>query len=118
MKKGTTSFQDMTYQQRKKVISKMTHAQRKKLVHELVIKYDRLKKYFKRIRNCHEQFGYSSEPDCLFIGGDTGAGKSTLLNTYAADFPREETEDGTRIPVFSTSVPAHPTVKGLVSKPA
>ncbi|MEP1076089.1 TniB family NTP-binding protein [Leptolyngbya sp. PL-A3] len=116
MNDSKSSFLDMTPKQRERVLSEMTYAQRRKLLHELVVKYKRFEDYLKRIKKCHEQFGYSSEPDCLFIGGDTGAGKSTLKDTYVKNFPIEETSEGTRIPVFSTSVPAHPTVKGLVSK--
>ena len=54
------------------------------------------------------------DPDCLLLIGPTGAGKTTIYRTYAQNYPRIETDEGSIVPIVYTSIPAPATVKGLV----
>lgn len=51
----------------------------------------------------------------MSLEGVSGAGKSTLVKEYATAFPHQETEEGTRIPVFYLETPSPVTVKGMAA---
>ncbi|MBV8660438.1 MAG: TniB family NTP-binding protein [Burkholderiales bacterium] len=57
----------------------------------------------------------SDQPRMLRLVGVSGVGKSVLLKEYARLRPPQELEDGWRIPVLYTSLPAHPTEKTLLA---
>jgi energy-coupling factor transporter ATP-binding protein EcfA2 len=81
-----------------------------------LIRYPRFKDLHKLIRECQELSKISDEPQCMTLEGKPGAGKSTLVRDYAGAFPREETREGSIIPVFSVETPSPVTVKGLAAK--
>jgi len=49
----------------------------------------------------------------LRLVGVSGVGKSDLLKRYAAQHPRAEHEDGTKVAVLHVSIPSHPSEKSL-----
>lgn len=61
------------------------------------------------ISDCREFSDGIHEPDCMIVVGDTGAGKTTLIDKYLAKNPRSETNDGSIIPILSTSLPPNAT---------
>lgn len=61
------------------------------------------------ISDCREFSDGIHEPDCMIVVGDTGAGKTTLIEKYLAKNPRSETNDGSVIPILSTSLPPNAT---------
>lgn len=69
------------------------------------------------IYECHysPEINGNDDPDCLLLTGETGAGKTTIYKTYAQNFPRQETDEGSIVPIVYTSIPAPATVKGLVT---
>ncbi|MCC6607210.1 MAG: TniB family NTP-binding protein [Anaerolineae bacterium] len=80
-----------------------------------LIRYPRFNELHNDIQLCQEMTSHTGEPSCMVLEGMTGAGKSTLVQAYAANFPRYEAEDGTRIPVFALMTPSPITVKGMAS---
>ena len=44
----------------------------------------------------------------------TGAGKTTIYKTYAQNYPSQETEEGSVVPIIYATIPAAATVKGLI----
>ena len=68
------------------------------------------------IDRCHHspEIKGDDDPDCLLLIGPTGAGKTTIYRTYAQNYPRRETDEGSIVPIVYTSIPAPATVKGLV----
>ena len=75
---------------------------------------------FTQVLNDIERCHYSpnikgdDDPDCLLLIGPTGAGKTTIYRTYAQNYPRVETDEGSIVPIVYTAIPAPATVKGLV----
>jgi Cdc6-like AAA superfamily ATPase len=61
------------------------------------------------ISDCREFSDGIHEPDCMIVVGDTGAGKTTIIDKYLAKNPRSETNDGSIIPILSTSLPPNAT---------
>jgi len=61
------------------------------------------------ISDCREFSDGLHEPDCMIVVGDTGAGKTTIIDKYLAKHPRTETNDGSIIPILSTSLPPNAT---------
>ena len=82
---------------------------------DVFILYPRLKELHQEIRRCCRLSRMAGEPHCMALEGLTGAGKSTLMRQYAAGFPRQETREGTRIPVFYLETPSPATVKTMAS---
>ncbi|MCL4262240.1 MAG: ATP-binding protein [Anaerolineae bacterium] len=78
-----------------------------------LIRYPRFNELHADIRLCQEATAQAGEPACMALEGVSGAGKSTLVRAYAANFPRYEARDGTRIPVFYLETPSPVTVKGM-----
>jgi hypothetical protein len=94
----------------------MSLEEKMSLVERLFISYPRLDEVMKRISHCHKFSKISAEPECMLIKGDTGAGKTTLYKRYERKFPRYETDEGTVVPVLSTTIPVPATVKSLATK--
>ncbi|WP_373939230.1 TniB family NTP-binding protein [Vibrio kanaloae] len=61
------------------------------------------------ISDCREFSDGIHEPDCMIVVGDTGAGKTTIIDKYLAKNPRSETNEGSIIPILSTSLPPNAT---------
>lgn len=80
-----------------------------------LIRYPRFNELHQDILLCQEVTAQSGEPSCMVLEGVSGAGKSTLVKAYAANFPRYDAEDGTRVPVFYAETPSPVTVKGFSS---
>ena len=84
---------------------------------QIYVEYSLFNEILDDIEECH----YSPEvngddgPDCLLLMGETGAGKTTIHRTYAQDYPRRETDEGTIVPIVYTPIPVPATVKGLVT---
>jgi hypothetical protein len=68
------------------------------------------------IYECHysPETNADSDPDCLLLMGEAGAGKTTIYKTYAQNYPRQETDEGSIVPIVYTPIPVPATVKGLV----
>ena len=64
--------------------------------------------------HCSPETNVYSDPDCLLLMGEAGAGKTTIYKTYAQNFPRQETDEGSIVPIVYTPIPVPATVKGLV----
>ncbi|MCY9844540.1 TniB family NTP-binding protein [Vibrio caribbeanicus] len=64
---------------------------------------------FDDISDCREFSDGIHEPDCMIVVGDTGSGKTTLIERYLAKNPRSEKNDGSVIPILSTSLPPNAT---------
>gem|GEM_PF-394577 len=80
-----------------------------------LIKYPRFKELHKNIRRCQELSRIAGEAQCMVLEGQTGAGKSTLVREYVKAFPREESDEGTRVPVLYLETPNPATVKGMAA---
>lgn len=79
------------------------------------IRYPRLNELHQEISECQHISKIAGEPQCMSLEGPPGAGKSTLMKAYASAFPRTETDEGTRIPVFYLETPSPVTVKGMAA---
>lgn len=86
------------------------------IVNNIYVVYPRLKEILSAIDYCHRFSNLKDEPECLFLKGETGAGKTTIYKSYAQNYPREYTTDGTIVPVLSVTIPSPATVKSLVTK--
>jgi energy-coupling factor transporter ATP-binding protein EcfA2 len=80
------------------------------------IRYPRFNELYADIRMCQELSKTAGEPQCMALEGRTGVGKSTLVTTYAEAFPRYETPDGIKVPVFYVETPSPVTVKGMAAR--
>lgn len=87
----------------------------KKLGLNTLIRYPRFTELHEEIVFCQKMTAESGEPSCMVLEGISGAGKSTLVRAYAANFPRYDSDEGTRIPVFYAETPSPVTVKGFLS---
>ena len=83
---------------------------------DTLIRYPRFRELHDDIKECQELSKIAGEPQCMSLEGQTGAGKTTLIKDYARQFPRYETQTGTRIPIFYLETPSPVTVKGLAQK--
>ena len=81
-----------------------------------LIRYPRFNALHADIQMCQELSTTSGEPQCMALEGRPGAGKTTLVTTYAAAFPRYETAEGTKVPVFYVETPSPVTVKGMAAR--
>jgi Cdc6-like AAA superfamily ATPase len=96
--------------------SKLSVRERICLAEQIYISYPRLSELQSKISYCHQHSKYSAEPECLFINGPTGTGKSTLYRRYEQQFTRQETDNGTVVPVLSATIPVPATVKSLATR--
>lgn len=103
-------------QSEKHLFSQMTTAQRLYIANNIYVAYPRFKEILTAIDDCYQLSDLKDEPECLFLSGATGTGKTTLLRTYAADYPRQETKEGTIVPILSVTIPSPATVKSVVTK--
>ncbi len=103
-------------QSEKHLFSQMTTAQRLYIANNIYVAYPRVKEILTAIDDCYQLSDLKDEPECLFLSGATGTGKTTLLRTYAADYPRQETKEGTIVPILSVTIPSPATVKSVVTK--
>ncbi|HEY9204986.1 MAG TPA: TniB family NTP-binding protein [Candidatus Methanoperedens sp.] len=85
-------------------------------VSELIVQYPRFSEVLKKIEYCHRVSKFSSEPECLYVGGTTGAGKTTVSREYAKKYPQIEEGEITKVPVLMATIPSPATEKGMVTK--
>ena len=87
-----------------------------KAANQIYATYPLFEQVLKDIDKCHysPEIKGDDDPDCLLLIGPTGAGKTTIYRTYAQNYPRKETDEGSIVPIVYTSIPAPATVKGLV----
>jgi hypothetical protein len=85
-------------------------------VSNLIVNYPRFSEIIEKIEYCHKTSKFSSEPECLYIGGPTGAGKTTVCREYVKRYPRIEEGEITKVPVLMTTIPIPATEKGMVTK--
>lgn len=81
-----------------------------------LIRYPRFNQLHQDIQMCQELSSLAGEPQCMALEGRPGAGKSTLVTTFATAFPRYDTPEGTKIPVFYLETPSPVTVKGMAAR--
>jgi predicted AAA+ superfamily ATPase len=94
----------------------MSNEERLKRVKNIYIVSPKLKGILQKIECCHQYAKDAPEPECLLITGPLGSGKTSLQDYYARQFPREETKEGTRVPILSITIPVPATVYSLVSE--
>jgi energy-coupling factor transporter ATP-binding protein EcfA2 len=81
-----------------------------------VIHYPRFNELHEDIQMCQELSLSAGEPQCMALEGRPGTGKTTLVTIYAKAFPRYETAEGTKIPIFYLETPSPVTVKGMAAR--
>lgn len=81
-----------------------------------LIRYPRFNALHQDISLCQELSVSTGEPQCMVLEGVTGAGKSTLARAYAESFPRYETDEGRKVPVFYVETPSPVTIKGMAAR--
>lgn len=94
----------------------MTLSERLCVANNIYVAYPRFKEILSAIDDCHHLSNLKDEPECLFLKGETGAGKTTIIKSYAQNYPRRETLEGTEVSLLSITIPSPATVKSLVSK--
>ncbi|PMB27369.1 TniB family NTP-binding protein [Fischerella thermalis] len=94
----------------------MTLSERLYIANNVYVLYPRFKEILAAIDDCHHFSNLKDEPECLFLKGETGAGKTTILKSYARNYPRYQTPDGTIVPVLEVTIPSPATVKSVVTK--
>jgi len=99
-----------------KPFNEMTLLERLYIANNIYVSYPRFKEILSAINDCHHFSNFKDEPECLFLKGETGTGKTTIFKSYAADYPRSETDSGSIVPLLSVTIPSPATVKSLVSK--
>lgn len=81
-----------------------------------LIHYPRFNQLHEDIQLCQELSLIAGEPQCMALEGKPGTGKTTVVTTYAHTFPRYETPEGTKIPIFYLETPSPVTVKGMAAR--
>jgi Cdc6-like AAA superfamily ATPase len=99
-----------------KPLAEMDWREKLYIANNIYVAYPRFKEVLSAINDCHQFSNLKDEPECLFLKGETGAGKTTILRSYAQDYPRKETPDGSIVPVLSVTIPSPATVKSVVCK--
>lgn len=99
-----------------KPLKEMTLLERLYITNNVYVLYPRLKEISAAISDCHHLSNLKDEPECLFLKGETGAGKTTILKSYAQNYPKSETSDGTIVPILEVTIPSPATVKSVVTK--
>lgn len=74
-------------------------------VRSIVIPHTEYQKVRRRLERTHQDGKSSPNPKGLFISGDTGVGKTTLFRKYVDQYPREELQTHSRIPVLYIKTP-------------
>ncbi len=97
-------------------LKSMSFEEKMTRVSNLIIDYPRFLEVIEKIEYCHKMSKFSSEPECLYIGGLTGAGKTTVCRQYLNRFPRIEEVEITKVPVLMATIPSPATEKGMVTK--
>jgi hypothetical protein len=73
----------------------------------------------KRIRELSKICDYQTDPDCMFITGETGVGKTTYINQYMNKNPRYTLQDDdverTIVPVLYCSMPKAKHPKPIIA---
>jgi type II secretory pathway predicted ATPase ExeA len=64
-----------------------------------------LKAVLNELDECRELSKLGGDPECIIVTGDTGAGKTSLINKYLELNVRNDSYEGTVIPVLSTTLP-------------
>ncbi|MDX1539585.1 TniB family NTP-binding protein [Arsukibacterium sp.] len=64
-----------------------------------------LKAVLNELDECRELSKLGGDPECIIVTGDTGAGKTSLINKYLELNARNDSYEGTLIPVLSTTLP-------------
>lgn len=81
-----------------------------------LIRYPRFTQLQENIQLCCDLSRGAGEPQCMLLEGATGTGKSTLVKSYADAYPRYETPQGTKVPMFYLETPSPVTVKGMAAR--
>lgn len=94
-----------------------TMRERISIANQIYAFYPLFNKVLENIDRCHDSPNIKGDddPDCLLLMGSTGAGKTTIYKTYARNYPSQETDEGSVVPIVYATIPAVATVKGLVS---
>jgi hypothetical protein len=79
----------------------------------MLIRYPEFKTLMREVEQCRILSVGAAEPRCLMIKGAPGVGKSTLARTITSQHPPEETESGTKVPVFYMVTPSPVTVRTM-----
>lgn len=64
-----------------------------------------LKSVLNELDECRELSKLGGDPECIIVTGDTGAGKTSLINKYLELHARNDSYEGSYIPVLSTTLP-------------
>jgi hypothetical protein len=99
-----------------KPIQDMTLPEKLHIANNIYISYPRFKEILSAIDDCYHFSEFKHEPECLFLKGETGTGKTTLFKSYALNYPRKDTTEGSIVPLLSITIPSPATVKSVVSK--
>ena len=93
-----------------------TSREKIKAANQIYATYPLFNQILEDIYECHysPETNADSDPDCLLLMGEAGAGKTTIYKTYAQNYPRQETDEGSIVPIVYTPIPVPATVKGLV----
>jgi Cdc6-like AAA superfamily ATPase len=95
---------------------KLSHREKHKITERIIVRYPFFNHIRSQLKHCHTFSKIAAEPECILITGVRGAGKTTLINSYAADFPRKITPEGTIVPVLKARVPAPASTKNLATE--
>lgn len=84
-----------------------------KEIDELYLKSGLIKDIIQQIdlvREDAKRSGYTNDPECIFVTGESDAGKTTLISHYESLNPRVDEGIFTRVPVLSAKLPdsTHP----------
>ena len=96
--------------------TKYTTREKIKAANQIYATYPLFNRVLEDIYECHysPEINGEDDPDCLLLTGEAGAGKTTIYKTYAQNYPRQETDEGSIVPIIYTPIPVPATVKGLV----
>lgn len=97
-------------------ILKISLAEKLQIINNIYVLYPRLQEVLAAIEYCHHFSLGKSEPECMFLSGQTGVGKTTIYKAYANKYPRQVTKDGTLVPILAVTIPSPATVKTVVTK--
>ena len=99
-----------------KDIKYSTTREKIKAANQIYATYPLFNQVLEDIYECHYSLetNADSDPDCLLLMGEAGAGKTIIYKTYAQNYPRQETDEGSIVPIVYTPIPVPATVKGLV----
>lgn len=78
------------------------------------INFEHVKKTHEAMQSLMETDSAGSEPDILFIVGETGTGKTWLIKKFATQHPSEDCETYTKVPVLLVNIPPKCNAKRLL----